>query len=148
MIRRVLATAALLLVPSGTFADDAATLGPQTGASSTSSPQTLNLLQPANPSSLQPTGSSTQTGSSANDLQSSPADAAKLLVQGDGDGQQEVGSSWDLGWLWYLLLTCLAATTATASAVLWQRRRSSSPPLLSKKRPKKKTTKPKTRRKS
>lgn len=129
-MRRSLILAALLLLPTGALAEDAAsTLGPQSDSSqSASSPQTSGILQPANGSSSPLQSASGNSANAAQqtggaDLQQAGgAEQAKLFIQGDVDSTETPDEGHNLTLVWDFLLVLLAAGSGTAAVLLWQRR--------------------------
>ncbi len=135
-MRRLLFIMAVALVPMGALADASATSDASTSASSlqntgstTASPQTSGLLQPAQ-NSVSPLQSADATGGGVsqstveNLQQSGTSDQAKLLIEGDGDAPHQLSSAPDLTWLLYILLVLVAASAGTTLARFLPRRAS------------------------
>jgi hypothetical protein len=133
---------AVLLLPLASYADDAALLGPQATTPSTaqvgpSNPQSSGILQPAGTGSdsAQPlqsadanAGGTGQAGASQTLQQTGNSDAAKLLVQGDGDQPHEP----DAGLPWWEIAGLIAVAMAAAGLAWWlwrQARRPVAPAL-------------------
>ena len=128
----------LLVMPLAVQADDGAvvtapvqvgsSLQPTGGGDST--PQTLNLLQPADAgssaSALQ-SADATSGGvaqSTTQDLQQTgSSNQTSLMVQGEGDQPHTLSSGNSVTWLGYAVIVLLVACAITAVAWLWQRRR-------------------------
>lgn len=104
-------------------ANDASLLGPTTSGSTGASSGTdsLNSLQPANPSNLQTTGSAPASQSSDQaSLQQTATDQAKLLVQGDVDSST-ANTSDTTPAIWYQLGIGLTVVLVTIVVVLLAR---------------------------
>lgn len=126
-MRRAVAMAVLLLMPTGVLAADS--LGPQsTPAQPSASPETSGILQPANGSSTPLQSNQSSTGgvaqpSSTQDLQQTgTADQAKLFIQGDVDTTETPEEGHNLALLWDFLLVLVATGSGTAAVLLLQRR--------------------------
>ena len=128
MFKRLLVSGILLAMPLSALADDASELGPQTNSANASSPQTLNMLQPAG-STASPLQSADAHGGGISQStsqalqQTGSSDQVKLMIQGEADQPQTLsgGSGINLGFLWYILAVIALAGVATGAAVLLQR---------------------------
>lgn len=119
------------LVPCFAIASDASLLGPQSSMesanSTTASPQTTALLQPAGTSSLPIQPADAKAGgivvSGSQTLQETgPADQIKPILAGEGEGQQELSSSNNYAWLLIILGVLGLTTIITGLLILLERR--------------------------
>ncbi|HSX01314.1 MAG TPA: hypothetical protein VLF67_03660 [Candidatus Saccharimonas sp.] len=133
MIRRAVLIVIVAALPLAAQADDSMSAQPnslQSTGSSTASPQTGGLLQPAsgnsNSAALQSADSSnggvTQAANQQNLQQTGSSDQIKLLVQGEANAPQQLSDGPNLSWLWDILLVLLATAAGTGAALLLRRR--------------------------
>ncbi|HEX7260098.1 MAG TPA: hypothetical protein VF272_04175 [Candidatus Saccharimonadia bacterium] len=127
--------AILLLIPFTASADDASILGPQgslapatTAATDSSSPQTGSILQPAGASNSPIQSAGAQAGGiivpqSQTLQQTGPADQIKVLLAGEGEGQQPLQQERNYSWL-IAIAGVIAATIIITAPLVWLERRS------------------------
>ena len=126
----------LLFAPVPILAQEASQLGPESSSSGASSPQTLNLLQPAGGTSspLQSAdagnGGVGQSSASQNLQETGSTIDVKSFIEGETDGgEQNPNSSPSLAsfsFLLYILLVVAAAGIITAGVVALEKRTANS----------------------
>lgn len=120
-----------MLIPTLAFAQDASGLGPATTGGGTSSPQTLNVLQPQNTTSgLQPANANNSgltAPSQQNIQQAGNSDQIKVFLEGEGEGSKSLATDEGAASTppyWILLVPLVIA------AALWANKRRTAKPVM------------------